>query len=61
MNGSLSGGAIVYGVGNLHGGGVELVAALEALAVDPEGDPDRDPDAETVTDEPDPLDRRGVA
>jgi gamma-polyglutamate synthase len=26
---------VVYGVGNLHGGGVELVAALEDLEVDP--------------------------
>jgi gamma-polyglutamate synthase len=61
MNGSLSGGGVVYGVGNLHGGGVELVAALEALAVDPAGGPDRDPGAGTVTDDPDPLDQRGVA
>jgi gamma-polyglutamate synthase len=40
---------IVYGIGNLHGGGVELVAALEALAVDP------------VQRDPDPTARRGVA
>ncbi|MFA9430707.1 poly-gamma-glutamate synthase PgsB [Egicoccus sp. AB-alg2] len=29
---------IVYGVGNLHGGGAELVAALERLAIDPTTD-----------------------
>jgi gamma-polyglutamate synthase len=70
MNGSLSGGGVVYGVGNLHGGGVELVAALEALAVDGRHDPDPEPpeppahddhDPEATTDEPDPLARRGVA
>ncbi|MFA9446597.1 poly-gamma-glutamate synthase PgsB [Egicoccus sp. AB-alg6-2] len=33
LDGQLSG-RIVYGVGNLHGGGTQLVAALEALAVD---------------------------
>ncbi len=34
LEGYLSGG-VVLGVGNLHGGGVELVEALEARAVDP--------------------------
>jgi hypothetical protein len=28
-------GRVVLGVGNLHGGGAEIVAALEGLAVDP--------------------------
>jgi gamma-polyglutamate synthase len=33
LNGHLPG-RVVYGIGNLHGGGVQLVAALEALAID---------------------------
>jgi gamma-polyglutamate synthase len=33
LNGSLSG-HVIFGVGNLHGGGVELVAAIEDLATD---------------------------
>ena len=33
MNGNLSG-HIILGVGNLHGGGVELVGAIEDLAID---------------------------
>jgi gamma-polyglutamate synthase len=48
LDGTLSD-RVVYGVGNLHGGGVELVSALEALAV-----------ADDV-DEPEPLEGRGVA
>jgi gamma-polyglutamate synthase len=42
---------IVYGIGNLHGGGAELVSALEALEVD--GQPTQEPT--------DPLPERGVA
>ncbi|TVR28081.1 MAG: poly-gamma-glutamate synthase PgsB [Nitriliruptor sp.] len=33
LNGSLSG-HVIFGVGNLHGGGVELVGAIEGLATD---------------------------
>lgn len=33
LNGSLSG-HVIFGVGNLHGGGVELVGAIEDLAID---------------------------
>jgi gamma-polyglutamate synthase len=57
LNGSVSGGGVVYGVGNLHGGGVELVAALEALAVDPPPAPEP---AATDAGGSDPLER-GVA
>jgi gamma-polyglutamate synthase len=46
-------GRIVYGVGNLHGGGVELVQALEALEV-PAGISDGPPPPES-------LPERGVA
>jgi gamma-polyglutamate synthase len=50
LDGSLTD-RVVYGVGNLHGGGVELVEAFEALAVDTTSPP-------TATD---PLTERGVA
>jgi gamma-polyglutamate synthase len=51
LEGSLAG-RIVYGIGNLHGGGVELVQALEDLAVDPRSE------RPSPTD---PLTERGVA
>jgi gamma-polyglutamate synthase len=50
LDGSLTD-RVVYGVGNLHGGGVELVEAFEALALDPTSPPP----------ETDPLTERGVA
>jgi gamma-polyglutamate synthase len=50
LRGSLAG-RIVYGVGNLHGGGTELVQALEALAIS----------ARPAPHPSDPLPERGVA